>query len=110
MVEVDVATEAIPVTIEGQTHELSLAIKDGRTRVSTRNIVVGKEAKLQLPSGFVLIRTKRLSAQQLLHDRFCLIIEHAFVTTFHLLYKAFCRGIVVGNVPTEVITTHLSVG
>ena len=110
MVEVDVATEAIPVAIEGQTHEFSLAIKDGRTRVSTRNIVVGKEAKLQLPSGFILIRTKRLSAQQLLHDRLRLIIEHTFVTAFHFLYKAFCRGIVVGNVPTEVITTHLSVG
>ena len=57
-VEVDVATEAVPVAVKGQSDELTFAVEDRRTGVSPRDIVVGEEAKLQLSGRFISVWTE----------------------------------------------------
>ena len=55
LVEVDVGAEAVPVAVEGETDQLSLAIEHGAAGVAARDVVVGEEAELHLSAGLVLV-------------------------------------------------------
>ena len=57
-VEKDVARQAIPVAIEGQTNKFAFAIEHGRATISTRNIVIGEETKVQVRGVFIGVTTK----------------------------------------------------
>ena len=108
-VEVDVATEAVPVAVKSQSDELTFAVEDRRTGVSARDIVVGEEAKLQLSGRFISVWAERSGIHQAMHHGLCLVIKHAVVAPFHLFDEAFCRG-VIGRMAAEGDSFHLSVG
>ena len=43
-VEHDIATQSLPVAVEGQTDEFTVSVHDGAAGVATGDVVVGKEA------------------------------------------------------------------
>lgn len=89
LVEHDVGSQAVPVAVEGQADEAALTVEEGRTTVSTRDVVVGEQAELHLARRLVGIRAVVGGAHQLVHDRLGLIVDHALVAGLHLLHDAF---------------------
>ena len=51
LVEIDVAGETVPVAVEGETDEMTLAIENWRAAVAARDVVVGEETELHLACG-----------------------------------------------------------
>jgi hypothetical protein len=49
---------------------------------------------VQLACGLISILAEVLLREQLLHDRFCLIVDHAILSLSHLLYDAAGLGVI----------------
>ena len=107
-IEKNVARKTIPVAIEGQTDKSALAIEHGRATVSTRNVVVGEETKVQVIRRFVGETAEIFRRKQLAHDGFCLVVNVAF-GTIHLLNDAFGRGIITQFLAAKRETLYLTV-
>ena len=52
-VEVDVARQAIPVSVECQSNEMAVSVEHRAAGVTSRDVIIGEEAELQLAAVLV---------------------------------------------------------
>ena len=65
MVEVDVGGQTVPVAVEGEAYEASLAVEHRRTAIATGDVVVGEEAELHLPRARIGVWTEVVGREEL---------------------------------------------
>ena len=63
LVEEDVAREAVPVAVEGESDEFTLTVEHGRAAVAAGDVVVGEEAELHLAGALVGVGSEVLGRE-----------------------------------------------